>query len=125
MKSVRMERINSEIQKEVAYIINNRLRDPQIDTIISVSKVDVTPDLAEAKIFLTSFGATPTNEIVARIKGAGSFIRGELTKRIKLRITPRLVFFEDDSMEYASKIDNILNTITYSTEADRPDDNEE
>lgn len=125
MKSVRMERINSELQKEIAFIIDNRLRDPQIDTIISVSKVEVTPDLAEAKVFLTSFGATPTHEIVNRIKGAGSFIRGELTKRINLRITPRLTFLEDNSMEYASKIDDILNTITYSTEAEEPNDSEE
>lgn len=122
MKSVRMERINSEIQKEISYIINNKLRDPQLNAIISVSNVEVTPDLAEAKVFLTSFGATPTSEIVARIKGAGSFIRGELTKRIKLRITPRLNFFEDQSTQYANKIDDILKTISYSTEAEEPND---
>lgn len=124
MKSVRMERINSEIQKEISYIINNKLRDPQLNAIISVSNVEVTPDLAEAKVFLTSFGATPTSEIVARIKGAGSFIRGELTKRIKLRITPRLNFFEDQSTQYANKIDDILKTISYSTEAEEPNDEE-
>ena len=119
-----MERINSEIQKEISYIINNKLRDPQLNAIISVSSVEVTPDLAEAKVFLTSFGVTPTSEIVARIKGAGSFIRGELTKRIKLRITPRLNFFEDQSTQYANKIDDILKTISYSTEAEEPNDEE-
>ena len=119
-----MERINSEIQKEISYIINNKLRDPQLNAIISVSSVEVTPDLAEAKVFLTSFGVTPTSEIVARIKGAGSFIRGELTKRIKLRITPRLNFFEDKSTQYANKIDDILKTISYSTEAEEPNDEE-
>ncbi len=125
MKSVRMERINSEIQKEISYIINNKLRDPMLDTIISVSNVEVTPDLAEAKVFITSFGTKPTSEIVARIKGAGSFIRGELTKRINLRITPRLNFFEDESTEYANKIDDILKTISYSTKADEPNEDEE
>ncbi len=125
MKSVRMERINSEIQKEISYIINNKIRDPKLDTIISVSSVEVTPDLAEAKVFLTSFGSTPTSEIVARIKGAGSFIRGELTKRIKLRITPRLNFYEDESTEYGNKIDDILKTISYSTKADEPNEDEE
>ncbi|MBR1987585.1 MAG: 30S ribosome-binding factor RbfA [Clostridia bacterium] len=124
MKSVRMERINSEIQKEISYIINNKLRDPQLNSIISVSSVEVTPDLAEAKVFITSFGSMSTSEVVARIKGAGSFIRGELTKRIKLRITPRLNFYEDESTEYANKIDDILKTITYSTKADEPNEEE-
>ena len=124
MKSVRMERINSEIQKEISYIINNKLRDPQLNSIISVSSVEVTPDLGEAKVFITSFGSMPTSEVVARIKGAGSFIRGELTKRIKLRITPRLNFYEDESTEYANKIDDILKTITYSTKADEPNEEE-
>ena len=52
MKSNRLERVNSEIQKEVALIINNELRDPQITSMIGVSEVDVAPDLANAKVYL-------------------------------------------------------------------------
>ncbi len=116
MKSVRIERINSELQKVINYIIDNELRDPQIDAMISVTNVDTTPDLAYARVYLTSIGKTPIDEVVNRIKGAGGFIRKEVSKRIKLRLTPRLEFIKDTSEEYGNKIDNILKTIKYTTE---------
>ena len=90
MRNVRLERINSEIQKAISHILDNDLRDPQIDAIISVCSVDITPDLANAKVYISSLGSTDKNEVLARIKGAAGFIRGKLSQKIKLRITPRL-----------------------------------
>ena len=119
MKNVRLERINSEIKKTLAHIIDTELRDPQIDAMVSVSDVEITPDLAEAKVFITSIGKTPKEEVLSRIKRAGGFLRGTLSKQIKLRVTPRLNFYLDNSMEYSNKIENILKNITYST---KPDD---
>ena len=116
MKSVRVERINSEIQKAISHIIDNEIRDPQIDAIISVSNVETTPDLSYCRVFITSIGTTPSNEVLNRIKGAAGFIRGKLSKMVKLRITPRLEFLKDESVEYASNIETILKNITYSTE---------
>lgn len=115
MKSVRVERINSEIQKAISHIIDNEIRDPQIDAIISVCSVDTTPDLSYCRVYITSIGTTPIDEVVTRIKGAAGFIRGRLSKMIKLRITPRLEFMKDTSLEYSSKIDNILKDIKYTT----------
>jgi len=123
MKSVRIERINSELQKAISHIIDTEIRDPQIDAIISVSEVDTTPDLSYARVYITSMGSTATNEVLNRIKGAAGFIRGRLSKAVKLRITPRLEFMLDTSKEYASRIDSILNNITYSTQPD--EENEE
>ena len=123
MKSVRIERINSEIQKAVSYIIDNEIRDPQIDAMISVSDVQTTPDLSHARIFITSIGTTNSDEVLNRIKGAAGFIRGKLSKMIKLRITPRLEFMKDESVEYASNIESILKNITYSTEEESDDEN--
>jgi len=122
MKSVRVERINSEIQKAVSHIIDNDIRDPQIDAIISVSNVETTPDLSYCRVFITSIGTTPSDEVLARIKGAAGFIRGRLSKMIKLRITPRLEFLKDSSLEYSSKIDNILKDIKYTTSPEGEDE---
>ncbi len=121
MKNIRLERINSEIQKNLSYIIDNELRDPQIDAIISVCTVEVTPDLDTAHVFISSIGTTPKEEVLARIKGAGGFIRGSLSKHIKLRKTPRLEFRLDNSEEYAAKINNILKDIKYITSEDDED----
>ena len=123
MKSVRIERINSEIQKAVSHIIDNEIRDPQIDAMISVSDVQTTPDLSHSRIFITSIGSTNSDEVLNRIKGAAGFIRGKLSKMIKLRITPRLEFMKDESVEYASNIESILKNITYSTQEESEDEN--
>lgn len=117
MKSNRLERVNSEIQKEVALIINNELRDPQITSMIGVSEVDVSPDLANAKVYLSVYGGD-AQDTLNRIKGAGSFIRGRLAKKIRLRIIPRLDFYLDNSLSYGQKIDELLSNITYTTNPD-------
>ena len=122
MKSVRIERINGEIQKAVSHIIDTELRDPQLDAIISVSNVETTPDLSYCRVFINSIGNTPEEEVLARIKGAAGFIRGRLSKMIKLRITPRLEFMRDTTEEYALKINKILKNITYSTQPEEDDE---
>lgn len=117
MKGNRLERVNSELQKELAIIINNDLRDPQITSMIGVSAVSVAPDLSTARVFLSVYGGD-SQDTLNRIKGAGSFIRGRLSQKIRLRITPRLEFMLDTSQEYGQKIDNLLNNITYTTNPD-------
>ena len=124
MKSNRLERVNSEIQKEVALIINNDLRDPQITSMIGVSEVDVSPDLANAKVYLSVYGGD-AQDTLNRVKGAGSFIRGRLAKKVRLRIIPRLDFYLDNSQVYGQKIDELLSNITYTTNPDDQFDYEE
>ncbi|MBQ3502534.1 MAG: 30S ribosome-binding factor RbfA [Clostridia bacterium] len=124
MKNNRLERVNSELQKEIAMIINNELRDPQITSMIGVSEVDVAPDLANAKVYLSVYGGD-AQDTLNRVKGAGSFIRGRLSQKIRLRITPRLDFYLDNSQAYGQKIDELLNNITYTTNPDDQFDYEE
>lgn len=128
MKNIRLERINSEMEKAINHIIQADLRDPQIDAIISVTQVQITPDLANANVYISCIGNTDKNEVLARIRGAAGFIRGKLSKAVKLRITPRLEFKLDNSTECSQKIDSILNTITYSTHPEndvKPEDKDD
>ncbi len=122
MKSVRIERINSELQKAISHIIDQEIRDPQIDAIISVCSVETTPDLSYARVYITSIGNTPKEEVLNRIKGAAGFIRGRVSKMVNLRITPRLEFIYDTSEEYSQNIENILKGIKYTTEPEEDDE---
>ncbi|MGN0788015.1 MAG: 30S ribosome-binding factor RbfA [Candidatus Onthoplasma sp.] len=122
MKSVRIERINSELQKAISHIIDQEIRDPQIDAIISVCSVETTPDLSYARVYITSIGNTPKEEVLNRIKGAAGFIRGRVSKMVNLRITPRLEFIYDTSEEYSQNIENILKNIKYTTEPEEDDE---
>ncbi|MBQ7797724.1 MAG: 30S ribosome-binding factor RbfA [Clostridia bacterium] len=124
MKNNRLERVNAELQKEIALIINNELRDPQITSMIGVTEVDVAPDLANAKVYLSVYGGD-AQDTLNRVKGAGSFIRGRLSQKIRLRITPRLDFYLDNSLTYGQKIDSLLSNIKYTTNPDDQFDYEE
>ena len=121
MKNNRLERVNAEIQRELAQIINNDLRDPQITSMIGVSSVDVAPDLANARVYLSIYGGD-AQDTLNRVKGAGSFIRGRLSQKIRLRITPRLDFRLDKSEAYFAHINEVLKGIQYTTEEDDEDE---
>ena len=107
----RLNRIDEELKKELASIIANDLKNPNITGLISVTKVKTTPDLKYAKVYVSILNAKNTKATLTSLKKASGFIRTEIAKRVNLRITPELVFELDDSLEYGAKIDSILNDI--------------
>ncbi len=106
----RMERINSEIQKEISLIINNEINDPRVTGFISVLKVSTTPDLKFCKVYLSIF-ADDKQSVFDAITSAGSFIRKKLSVAVKLREIPKLIFELDDGIEYSNKINKIINSL--------------
>ena len=107
----RLGRIDEELKKEISYIINYDLKNPNITGLISVTKAKITPDLKYAKVYVSILNSKNIKTTFANIKKASGFIRSEVAKRINLRITPELIFVLDDSMEYGERIDNILKRI--------------
>lgn len=111
--SNRILSINSEIQKSLSIIISN-LKNPLIQGIISVTKVDTTADLEQSKVYLTIFDDATREEVFNQIKHSAGFIRKELARSINLRKVPYLTFYLDDSFEYAKKIEDTLSRINES-----------
>ncbi|GAA5140227.1 30S ribosome-binding factor RbfA [Thalassotalea piscium] len=95
----RTDRVGQEIQKEVAMIIQREVKDPRLG-MVTVSAVEITRDLAYAKIFVTFFTLEGQNidESITILNEAAGFIRTLLAKRIKARIMPELRFIYDQSM---------------------------
>lgn len=106
----RLERINSEMQKSISEIIRERLKDPRVDAMVSVTKVDVARDLKTAKVYVGIYGnADEKKSSFDALVRCGGFIGHELSLDFKyLRTTPRLHFILDDSGEYGERIDRIL-----------------
>lgn len=105
----KINRINAEIEKQVANIINQKLKDPRLqDGIISVTKAFTTGDLKYSKIYLSFINIDNVNEAIKIINNANGFIRNELKSKMNVRALPELTFFIDDSIEYGMKIDKIL-----------------
>lgn len=109
--SQKIDRANAELQKEIASIINNKIRDPRLDgAIISVVYVETSADLSYAKVGISVYNAD-ANEVFGVINNAKGFIRKQLAGCVKMRIIPQLVFVLDTGMEYSQKINKIINTL--------------
>jgi len=113
MAKHRRGRINEEMFKETAKIMQN-VKDPRIsENFVSVTAVDVTPDLKYAKVYYSALRGDP-KEIKKGLASCAGFIRGQIAKNLNLRITPELTFVEDTSIAYGAKIEKIISGFTYA-----------
>ncbi len=109
---IRPNRVAEEIKRELVAIIRSELKDPRVDGLVSVTDVEVTSDLSYAKVFISKYGSESSRQDALKgLEKAAGFIRSELSKRLKLRYMPELIFVLDDSLEYGAKIETILNNI--------------
>lgn len=106
----RIDRINEEVSKELTQILRT-VKDPRVSgAFISISSVDVSADLAFAKVYYSILsGDSP--EVKKGLISASGYIRSELAKRLNLRNTPKLNFLEDDVTERAIRISQKLKEI--------------
>lgn len=107
----RMERVNEEFKKEISSIIDKDLKNPNITGLISVTKVKTSSDLKSARVYISLLNCKSKKNTLQGLKNASGYIRTELARRVNLRYTPELIFELDESMEYGSKIENILKEI--------------
>ena len=111
---IKMERVNSELAKQIANIIANDIKDPRMSgAIVGVTKLSTTPDLKFAKVYLSIYAADKNaqQEAYHTICRSKNFIRNMLKDRVQIRLLPELTFLIDDSVDYSIKIDKILNEI--------------
>jgi len=120
MSGYRIKRVEDEIKRVVAEIF---VRDLRLDHLglITVTKVVCSPDLREAKIYLSIYNNANNSveEAMEIIKGQASFIRGLLGNRITLRFVPRIAFFFDDTQEYVESIERLFQKI-HQNDKDSP-----
>lgn len=108
----RLTRINEEIRKEVSSIIGTQLKDPRVNTMTTVVKVDTTPDLKYCKLYISVLGDEESQKnTLEGLKKSTGFIRNELARRINLRNTPELTFVVDQSIEYSINMFKIIDEI--------------
>ena len=108
MASIRQSKIESVIQSEVSVFLQ-RNSSICLGTMVTVTVVRVTSDLSLARCYLSIFGARDKQEVFESIETNASRVRGEVGKKLKnLRKIPALKFHIDDSLDYASKIDELL-----------------
>lgn len=107
MAGNRIGRINEEVQWELAALIPT-VKDPRVRGMISVTAVDVTPDLKFAKVYISVLDKENGEQVLKGLKSAAGYLRRELGRALSLRHTPELTFFLDDSMAKGAKILEML-----------------
>lgn len=108
--SVKIERLNDQFQKEISIILQTEIKDQDIH-FVTITGCDITNDLSFCKVYFTVLDESKKDSTLQALKGAASFIRGELSKRVQVRHTPELRFFYDNSIEYGNKIERIIEKI--------------
>ena len=109
--SRRLVKFAGLIKKEVSYIINQKVKNPE-KGFITINSVKVSPDLKIATLYYTVLGDDEQKEKSDQVlKKSSGFIRNELKGYIKARFLPELRFFYDDTLEQAQKINTLLNKI--------------
>ena len=111
MASHRMGHTTEDIKRELTAIFRE-LKDPRVQGLISIVRVDVTSDLSYCTVFVSAMeGMERAKQAVTGLKSASGFIRHELGARLQLRHVPELTFKATDSIEYSANISRMLNDL--------------
>ena len=103
--SIRQQKVASQIQRIVATVLQRDIADPRVDGLVSVTRVEITKDLREAKVYLSVLAAKrPEATVIEGIKSAGRHIQSEVAKNLATRFAPHLQFILDESLKKQAEI---------------------
>ena len=118
MASNRINRINEEIMKELSSLLRT-VKDPRVqDTMISVTRVETTPDLRYTKVYVSFLEDGKANDALQGLRSSAGFLRRELGSTLNLRYTPQIQFERDDSITYGAKMLELINSLEVSHDDD-------
>ena len=121
MASNRIHRINEEIQKELASLLRT-VKDPRVqDTMISITRVETTPDLRYTKVYVSFLEDDKAKKGMQGLQSAGGYLRRELGHNLQLRYAPEIVWSLDDSITYGAHMLELINSL----EVNHDDDSEQ
>lgn len=105
---LRVQRVAEQLKKEIAEMIRTEVKDPRIG-FATVTRVDLANDLQHAKVYVSVFGSPEERQdSLAALQRASGYLRGEVGRRLRLRLTPELVFKLDESGEYSDRINKVI-----------------
>lgn len=117
----RSRRVGEQIQRELAELIQREVKDPRVG-MVTVSAVEVSRDLAHARVFVSLLDDGKTMEETLRaLKSASGFLRRELGRRMKVRIVPELRFVQDSSIIEGNRLSALIDRAVADDEKNSSD----
>ena len=112
MKKQRLDRVNSLLKEVIFEVIQKDVRNPHINTFVTVTKVETSADLHHAKVYVSLIATDPEKErVLHALQTAAGFIAVHASHKVQLRYFPQLIFKLDTSADEHMKIEKILNQI--------------
>ena len=110
--SRRTERVNDLIRDELSELLLREVRDPRLGVLISITRVEVAPDLSNARVFVSVMGDEAEQDAAMKaLNAAAAFFHRELKKRVELRRVPFLTFRIDTSIAKGAEVLSLLNEV--------------
>lgn len=107
----RIERLNEQLKREIAVLVSTGLRDPRIGA-VTITAVRTTPDLNLARVLVRLTGSDAEKaEALSGLDRAAPFLRRSLGRELRIRRVPELEFVEDQSIERAARIEELLSEV--------------
>ena len=122
--SLRMERINRELRKQIMSIIQKEIDDPDMD-FLSITRVDTTKDLQESRVYFSLLDENKYDKAKQILDDMRGFIRTNLGKKIRLKILPQLNFIPDESIKYSVDIYQKIEEIKDANETGSDESNKD
>ena len=111
MPSQRSQRVGESIQQEISALLLRGLKDPRIG-FVTITGVEMTPDLHLARVFYTVIGDEAVRKAnAAGLKSSIPFIRQQLGRQLRMKYVPDLIFQYDSSIEYGIRIESLLRDV--------------
>lgn len=107
MATRRTQRLGNLIQAELGELLLKKVKDPRLAQ-ITITGVDVSPDLSQAKVFYSLLETARRPEVEAAFKSASPFLRRELASRLQIKVTPRLLPVYDPSLAEGMRLDGLI-----------------
>ena len=110
--SKRIERFNFTIRKELGTLLSENINDPRFSTMTSITNVDTSPDLSNARVYVSIFGEESERiSSMEALYSASNRLRNLLSKKIKIRKIPKLNFILDNDINYSSEMNELIDNV--------------
>lgn len=113
----RTDRLNSSLKEVISEVIKREVRNPHVNELVTVTRVDITKDLHYAKVYISVIGSPEIKkETLDALNSAAGFIAVNASKQVVMRYFPALTFKLDDSVDKHMRIQTLLTEISQERE---------
>ena len=113
----RADRVGGQVKKELSDLLRKEIRDPRLDS-VTIIGVDLSDDLRSARVFFSAPEEEKARiDALAGFKSASGYLKRRLSSRLELKYVPELRFIYDESLDRATRLNEILKTISEETES--------